>query len=108
MIGYNAGYRASWQTSLGGVPATLIEDNRQLWSGDHCVAYCTIADKECISDPAIASEMRSSSVPRRRPLETSGNAPIAAMADRVVSLADGSIAEIRTNAQKLDPSGLRW
>ena len=38
MIGYNAGYRASWQTSLGGVPATLIEDNRQLWSGDHCVA----------------------------------------------------------------------
>lgn len=38
VIGYNAGYRASWQTSLGGVPAALIEDNRQLWSGDHCVA----------------------------------------------------------------------
>jgi len=36
------------------------------------------------------------------------NAPIAAMADRVVSLADGSIAEIRTNSQKVDPTGLRW
>ena len=38
MIGYARGYRASWQTSLGGVPMPLLEDNRQLWSGDHCVA----------------------------------------------------------------------
>ena len=38
VVGYNSGYRASWQTSLGGVPGTDIEDNRQLWSGDHCVA----------------------------------------------------------------------
>lgn len=38
MIGYARGYRASWQTSLGGVPLPLLEDNRQLWSGDHCVA----------------------------------------------------------------------
>ncbi len=36
------------------------------------------------------------------------NAPIAAMSDRVVSLADGSIAEIRTNATRMDPSGIRW
>jgi bisphosphoglycerate-independent phosphoglycerate mutase (AlkP superfamily) len=26
----------SWQTSLGGVPPDLIEDNRKAWSGDHC------------------------------------------------------------------------
>ncbi len=38
VIGYARGYRASWQTSLGGVPEGLLEDNRQLWSGDHCVA----------------------------------------------------------------------
>jgi hypothetical protein len=38
VIGYDRGYRASWQTSLGGVPATLIDDNLQAWSGDHCVA----------------------------------------------------------------------
>lgn len=37
-IGYAPGYRASWQTSLGATPAVLIEDNRQLWSGDHCIA----------------------------------------------------------------------
>jgi predicted AlkP superfamily phosphohydrolase/phosphomutase len=37
VVGYAAGYRASWQTTLGAVPAALVEDNRQNWSGDHCV-----------------------------------------------------------------------
>lgn len=37
MIGFAEGYRASWQTTLGGVPALLIEDNLKNWSGDHCV-----------------------------------------------------------------------
>ena len=37
VIGYAAGFRASWQTALGGVPAPLVEDNRKNWSGDHCV-----------------------------------------------------------------------
>lgn len=30
------GYRVSWQTSLGGVPEALVEDNMKAWSGDHC------------------------------------------------------------------------
>jgi predicted AlkP superfamily phosphohydrolase/phosphomutase len=34
--GSNLNYRVSWQTSLGGVPPDLIEDNRKAWSGDHC------------------------------------------------------------------------
>ncbi len=29
-------YRVSWQTSLGGVPPNLMEDNLKPWSGDHC------------------------------------------------------------------------
>ncbi len=37
VVGYARGYRASWQTSLGSTPAELVEDNRQLWSGDHCI-----------------------------------------------------------------------
>jgi len=32
----NDGYRVSWQTSLGGVPKVLFEDNKAVWSGDHC------------------------------------------------------------------------
>lgn len=36
-IGFNAGYRASWQTALGGIPKISIEDNNKKWSGDHLV-----------------------------------------------------------------------
>ncbi len=34
-IGFNEGYRASWQTALGAVPESVIEDNLKPWSGDH-------------------------------------------------------------------------
>jgi len=34
-IGFNIGYRASWQTAMGGVPEGLIEDNLKSWSGSH-------------------------------------------------------------------------
>ncbi|MBN2532826.1 MAG: alkaline phosphatase family protein [Spirochaetales bacterium] len=34
-IGFNTGYRASWQTALGAVPEQTIEDNLKKWSGDH-------------------------------------------------------------------------
>jgi len=37
VIGYEPGYRASWQTTLGGVPTALLEDNDRKWSGDHCI-----------------------------------------------------------------------
>ncbi len=36
-VGFNRGYRASWQTALGAVPAALIEENNKKWSGDHLV-----------------------------------------------------------------------
>ena len=37
VVGYERGYRASWQTTLGAVPIELLEPNRQKWSGDHCI-----------------------------------------------------------------------
>jgi predicted AlkP superfamily phosphohydrolase/phosphomutase len=38
IIGYAEGYRSSWATSLGGVPRYVLRDNRDRWSGTHCVA----------------------------------------------------------------------
>jgi predicted AlkP superfamily phosphohydrolase/phosphomutase len=32
----SANYRVGWQTSLGEVPPSIVEDNRRVWSGDHC------------------------------------------------------------------------
>ncbi len=37
VIGYNRGYRTSWDCATGVVDAPLFEDNTKAWSGDHCV-----------------------------------------------------------------------
>lgn len=37
IVGYGRGYRASWQTALGGVPDAILSDNDEPWKGDHCV-----------------------------------------------------------------------
>jgi len=37
IVGYNEGYRCSWEGAVGKVAAQAIEDNRKAWSGDHCV-----------------------------------------------------------------------
>jgi predicted AlkP superfamily phosphohydrolase/phosphomutase len=36
-IGFNAGYRASWDSVTGTVTETVFEDNTKSWSGDHCI-----------------------------------------------------------------------
>ncbi len=41
VLGYNRGYRISWESPLGGFPREVLEDNTQKWSGDH------------MSDPAV-------------------------------------------------------
>ncbi len=38
VVGYNRGYRASWQTALGKIPKHWYETNAKKWSGDHCMA----------------------------------------------------------------------
>jgi len=37
IIGYNAGYRVSWDCATGVVAGPVFEDNVKAWSGDHCV-----------------------------------------------------------------------
>ena len=37
LVGYGAGYRASWDSVLGKVTGQVFEDNLKAWSGDHCI-----------------------------------------------------------------------
>jgi len=37
IVGYNDGYRTSWDAAVGKVTAKVFEDNCKAWSGDHCV-----------------------------------------------------------------------
>jgi predicted AlkP superfamily phosphohydrolase/phosphomutase len=38
LVGYARNYRASWSAVLGSFSESVLEDNRDRWSGDHCVA----------------------------------------------------------------------
>jgi predicted AlkP superfamily phosphohydrolase/phosphomutase len=37
IVGYARGYRASWQTGIGGFSKMVLEDNVDAWTADHCI-----------------------------------------------------------------------
>jgi predicted AlkP superfamily phosphohydrolase/phosphomutase len=37
LLGYNHGYRTSWDCAMGATTGTVFEDNTRRWSGDHCI-----------------------------------------------------------------------
>jgi predicted AlkP superfamily phosphohydrolase/phosphomutase len=37
LVGYNTGYRVSWDCATGMVSGPIFEDNVKPWSGDHCI-----------------------------------------------------------------------
>ncbi len=37
LVGFNKGYRASWETAVGQVTDSTFHDNTKAWSGDHCM-----------------------------------------------------------------------
>lgn len=39
ILGYDTGYRSSWNTCLGGFDPAVVVDNDSAWSADHCVAH---------------------------------------------------------------------
>ncbi len=52
IVGYNTGYRASWEGVTGKVTGRVFEDNSKCWSGDHCI------------DPAVVPGVLFSSLKR--------------------------------------------
>ena len=37
IVGYNRGYRVSWEAAIGKTTKEVFHDNTKAWSGDHCV-----------------------------------------------------------------------
>ena len=37
IVGYNVGYRVSWESAVGKTSREVISDNTHAWSGDHCI-----------------------------------------------------------------------
>ena len=42
VVGYNEGYRSSWDAALGKSAGPVFQDNIKAWSGDHCVDPCLV------------------------------------------------------------------
>lgn len=59
VVGYNKGYRASWETVLGSFPKETLRDNKEKWSGDHLmeaelVPGIVLSNKKIVSEnPAL-------------------------------------------------------
>jgi hypothetical protein len=37
IVGYDRGYRVSWEAAIGRTSCEVFHDNKKAWSGDHCV-----------------------------------------------------------------------
>ncbi len=37
LVGFNKGYRASWETAIGELTEEIFHPNTKAWSGDHCI-----------------------------------------------------------------------
>jgi predicted AlkP superfamily phosphohydrolase/phosphomutase len=57
-VGNSEGYRVSWQASLGVVTPELYEDNRQVWSGDHCSLDPDVVPGILLSSRPLRTEPR--------------------------------------------------
>ncbi len=51
LVGYNPGYRVSWDSVLGGMTGRTLSMNENPWSGDHCVDPAHIAGSLLTSFP---------------------------------------------------------
>jgi len=49
IVGYSAGYRASWDGVTGRVTSEVLSDNTRSWSGDHCI------DPDCVPAVLVSS-----------------------------------------------------
>ncbi len=56
VVGFNEGYRVSWQTALGGIPPEIIVENKSNWSGDHCSLDPSIIQGIFLSNKKFARE----------------------------------------------------
>jgi len=58
VIGYNEGYRTSWDGAVGKVTDVVFEDNTRSWSGDHCIDPALVSGVLFCNRPLAAQRPR--------------------------------------------------
>jgi predicted AlkP superfamily phosphohydrolase/phosphomutase len=58
IVGYNDGYRTSWDGAVGKIGDIIFEDNTRSWSGDHCVDPALVPGVLFCNHPIASSQPR--------------------------------------------------
>jgi len=58
IIGYNDGYRTSWEGAVGKVNDVIFDDNTRSWSGDHCIDPALVPGVLFCNRPIAAAQPR--------------------------------------------------
>ena len=56
IIGYNRGYRASWDGAVGRITDSVFTDNTKSWSGDHCIDPRLVPGVLFSNQPIVAED----------------------------------------------------
>lgn len=103
LVGYEGGYRNSWECATGRVTSEVFSDNTKSWSGDHCVDP-DIVPGVFFANRAIATERPHIADLPVSVLSLFGQTPPAQMKGRMLFAAAGATAEVRG---AVDPARLR-
>jgi predicted AlkP superfamily phosphohydrolase/phosphomutase len=57
-VGYQRGYRASWETAIGQITEEIFHDNTKPWSGDHCIDPSLVPGVVFCSRPITSEHAR--------------------------------------------------
>ena len=111
VVGYSGGYRASWATALGGVPASVIEDNAKKWSGDHLIEPSLVPGVLFTSFPLDAEISGIGDVPGlvKNSLDLGGTLPAKQVAPTVgwLDVASPVLSRVDSALSTVVPSALR-
>ncbi len=105
LVGYEGGYRHSWDCATGAVPTAIFSDNTKSWSGDHCVDPSIVPGVFFCNRPIVAKQPRLVDIPYSI-LRLFGQKPPDYMQGKMIFSAKGEAAEGATTRGLLDPKSL--
>ncbi len=102
LVGYEGGFRNSWECATGAVTADVFTDNTKSWSGDHCVDPSIVPGVLFCNRPIVLEKPHLADVPASV-IRLFGHEPPAQMTGRYLFAGPGEEAPV---AGLLDPSSL--
>ena len=99
IVGYQRGYRVSWETAIGRTTGTVFHANTKAWSGDHCVDPSLVPGHPVLQPPDRTTRTRACSTSAPTVLDLFGVAVPDYMDGKALAVG-GSPTEARGRARR--------